>query len=109
MRHRFEDSRPNPTLRLIVDCFPRRKVGGDHSPGTARPNHPTQRIEEFSQRVISLRSVLPHQGQIRQAELPFFVTNVTWITALLLAHPERSAGKYLQSTALSHSKVRNRL
>src|SRR5215204_520427 len=109
VRHRFEDARPNPPLRLVVNRFPRRKVCRNHPPRTARSNHPTQRIEEFSQPVISLRSVLAHQGQIRQAKLPFFVTDVTWITALLLAHPERSAGKYLQSTALSHPKVRNRL
>ncbi|GAB62639.1 hypothetical protein KSU1_C1043 [Candidatus Jettenia caeni] len=51
----------------------------DHPPGGSPSDHPSQPIEDFSQRMISLGSIFFHQGQIRSDKCPFSISNITWV------------------------------
>ncbi|TLD42694.1 MAG: hypothetical protein JETT_1037 [Candidatus Jettenia ecosi] len=51
----------------------------DHPPGGSPSDHPSQPIEDFSQRIISLRSILFHQGQVRGDKCPFSISDITWV------------------------------
>jgi mRNA interferase MazF len=62
-------------------------------------------IEDFAQRINTLRRLFIHQRQVRGAKSPFFIAEITRIRCSLLRHPKRNAGMYLQSTDISRKKL----
>ncbi len=98
VRHGFKTARLDPALRLLMHRIPRRQVVGDHPPGTSRPNHVTQRVEESAQSVITLRRLFFHQGQIRSAKGPLLIAHIARVIGpgptgfeYSLCHPKRNA------------------
>ena len=75
---------------------------GHHPPRTARPDKPAQSVAEFAQGMLSLRSVLLHQGQVGSAKAPFFIAYSTGITPSCLRHPDPDASSLLPGTAFSY-------
>ena len=73
MGERFKYSSVQPTTGLLVHGRPRREVMRQISPLTSRFNHIANSVEQLTQTVISLRSVLTHQREIRYKELPFTI------------------------------------
>jgi hypothetical protein len=49
-----------------------------HAPGRACSHNPTQAVEDLTQGVRALRSVLGHQGEVRGDEHPFLVRLRHW-------------------------------
>src|SRR5277367_1959215 len=105
VRHSFKTSRFDPPLRLLIDHTPRRQIIGQHTPGSARPDQITQRIEDLAQRVLPLRRTLFHQRQIVDAETPLFVADIARITFLFFVHPQLNAGMYIHCTDNSYKKL----
>ena len=54
-----------------------------HPPGSARTQHVAQPAEHLPQIMLSLRSVLPHQSQIRSHESPLLITHITRVATAL--------------------------
>ena len=96
--HGFENPRFDPTLRLLPDREPGRQVVGQPPPGASITNQIAQRIKHLAQLMISLGRIRIHQGQIRGAERPFFIGDITGIPGFpgafpvyFLGHPKRNA------------------
>lgn len=79
MNNGLKDSSSYPSHSLLVDGIPGRKTMRDHPPGGSPSDHPSQPIEDFSQRMISLWSILFHQGQVRHDKCPFSISDITWV------------------------------
>jgi hypothetical protein len=64
---------------LLINRGPRRKIMRQKSPLTARPDDIPYCIKKVAQRIFTLRSILAHQAQVREKELPFGIRDVAWI------------------------------
>jgi hypothetical protein len=111
--HRLKTSRPNPAQGLLMHRRPRRQIMRQQAPRTTGPHHPAQGIKDRPQRVLALRRLLVHQGQIGHAKLPFLVAHIGRIAVRFagrfLGHPKLAAPWYSQSTDLSAEKVHDTL
>src|SRR5689334_22883767 len=47
-----------------------------HAPLRSRSDNPAKTIQHFSQGVLSLRCIFPHQDQVRGHEAPFFIADI---------------------------------
>src|SRR5215204_6389439 len=79
MDHCLEATGGYPTLRLLVNGFPRREVVREHPPGGSGAHDPPQGVEDLTQIVGALRGVLADQCQVRGHESPFLVAHVSRI------------------------------
>jgi len=98
MGHRFETSGFDPSLRLLLHRIPWCQIIGYHAPGTSRPHHVAQGVEDGSHRVIALWRIFFHQREIRGAKRPLFIGNIagisdptTSVLELFCCHPKRNA------------------
>jgi len=105
MRHGLKASRLEPALSLLINRAPRRQIVGRHAPRATGPYQPAQTVEEFPQRISSLRGMLVHQCQIRHTKIPFFVADIARITFSFCCHPQLNAGLYIQITDFSFKKL----
>ena len=93
VRQGLEDTGFHPASRLLIDRVVRRKVGRRIAPLTPCLDQVTQRIENASQAVFTLRRIQFHQREIRSAEFPLLVGHVAGIVGgigLDLCHPKGS-------------------
>jgi hypothetical protein len=79
MHHGLKHVGAHPAPRLLIDGFPRRQVIRHHAPWRARPRDPAQAIEDVAQRMVPLRRVLGHEGQIGGDKGPFIVIDITGV------------------------------
>src|SRR5215208_1760403 len=77
--HLLEDSRLEPSLRLLVDGFPRRQVVRHVSPRRAGAYDPPQPVQDLAKIVLALRGVLSDEREVWGHERPLFVRNVTGV------------------------------
>jgi len=113
VRHRLKTTGSNPAQCLLMNCGPRRQIVGQQTPRTTRPHHPSQGVEDRAQRVLALRRLLFHQGQISHTKLPLLIGHIGRVAAQFsgrwLVHPKFAAPLYSQSTDLSAAKVNDTL
>jgi hypothetical protein len=79
MHHHLEHLGLQPTLGLLIHRFPRRQVMRHHPLLRPSADHPPQPVEHFSQVVVPLRHIFPHQPQIRRHKRPFIITHISWV------------------------------
>ena len=77
--HLLEHTRLEPSLRLLVDGFPRRQVVGHVSPRRAGAYDPPQPVQDLAKIVLALRGVLSDEREVWGHERPLFVRNVTGV------------------------------
>lgn len=87
----FEDPRLKPAPRLLVHGRPGREIVRQESPLTTRSHHVSHRIEQLPQRIVLLRRVLAHQGEVRHHKLPFRIRDVAGIRLPCRAHAATSS------------------
>lgn len=89
LRHHFEYAGLHPSLTLLLHDPPRRKVIRQLTPRAVGPHEQAKGVENLAQWVLALRDILPHEGQVRRAKLPFVVRHVAWILYQSASrHPE---------------------
>lgn len=84
--HSFKTPSAKPSLRLLINGFPRREVGWQQPPRRACASQSAQRVVQLSQIVLPLRGVLFHQCQIGRPKAPFFIRYIVWVSAAFF-HP----------------------
>ena len=52
---------------------------GHHTPLPAAAHDVVQRVEDFTQRMVSLWRIFPHQQQVRLAKFPLCIADVTGV------------------------------
>jgi hypothetical protein len=72
----LEDACLRLAPRLLIDGRPRRKIVRQIPPLTARSHHVRQSVERVWRRILALESILAHQTQVRERELPFCICEV---------------------------------
>src|SRR5215216_5631678 len=77
--HLLEHSRLEPSLRLLVDGFPRRQVVGHVSPRRAGAYDPPQPVQDLAKFILALGGVLSDEREVWGHERPLFVRNVTGV------------------------------
>jgi hypothetical protein len=70
---------PRTAARLLIQRFPRQKVGRQPAPGHACPHDIAHRVEHLAPLVSSLGRGLRQQAQIGRDKGPFVVTHATGI------------------------------
>jgi hypothetical protein len=75
----LEDASREPSPRLLVYSFPRRKIVWHIAPGRAGAHNPPQPVEDLAQVVVALWSIFSNERQVRGYEGPLFVGNVAWV------------------------------
>ena len=79
MDHLLEHSCLEPSLRLLVDGFPRRQVVRHVSPRRAGAYDPPQPVQDLAKIVLALGGVLSDECELRGHEHPLLVRNVTGV------------------------------
>ena len=77
--HDLETARIDPSPHLLIDRCPRRQIVGQKAPVAARLGNVAKCVEHIAQRVVSLRSVLATQRQIRDYKRPLLVRYIARI------------------------------
>ena len=87
---RLEDARLEPASGLLIHGGPGGKIMGQVTPLAAGLDDVADGVEEVPQRVLTLRGVFAHQGEVGEEELPFRVGDVTGIGLRCRAHDRTS-------------------
>ena len=85
MSHAFKNTGGNPPLRLLINCWPRRKIVRHHPPLSTGADKPAQSVEHLAEIMAPLRRIFFHQLQIRSCKCPILIASITW--TVCSAHP----------------------
>ena len=72
----LEDPGLDPAAGLLVDRRPGRQIAWHEAPLEAGAGDVAQPVEEFPQRMVALRRIFAHQGQVGGQEGPFLIGNI---------------------------------